>query len=195
MSDSSELPRQLEETRDVRERCVGPIYLSLLHANFTQPYDAAAALQISAIARTITDEEITKLLEIREWRGRLVAGWCVGLTKRSGFTEQIGRLLLQSETVYAGQGSCIALGLIGDDCCLVHLQNYLREYLPFKGRFYDQQWAIGALAHIDKAAAEPFLESDLWTEGDKHLDPLPGIRGFQRVADLLELHAIIQPKE
>lgn len=193
MSHSSELMIQLEETRDLRDRCVMPIYGFLLHANFVNPRHSSVAnhIQIAAIAHTITDDEIAKLLEIHEWRGRLVAGWCVGLSKRSAFLEVIANLLLKSEGAYAGQGYCAALGLIGDDRCRVHLQDYLRQYLPLCGRFYDQQWAIGALDHIDEGATEPFLAPILWAEGEKSLDPLSGIRNFRQLAAFLTLHEMI----
>jgi hypothetical protein len=85
----------LEKTRDVREQFVRPVYLSLLHANFARRTDlvlrqmghsetdlAAIRTDIVTGARVVTDEQIAELLSDREWRGRLVAGWFVGLSKR-----------------------------------------------------------------------------------------------------------------
>lgn len=203
MFDESKTIRVLEETRAIREEFVRPIYLSLLHANFARRSDprppplgqpeselSAIRAQIVAAARTISDEQLKKLLSIREWRGRLVAGWLVGLSKRAPFVDEIADIFLASETVYAGQGYCVALGLIGDDKCRNHLRAYLSKYLPLRGRFYDQQWAIGALAHIEPKPPDEFLLPELWVDGDQHMIPSPSqaIQSFSELVDFLNLN-------
>ena len=201
MFDESETVRLLEETRAIREEFVQPIYLSLLHANFARrsvaapfgkPESELATIRTKIVfaARTVSDEQLKRLLSIREWRGRLVVGWLVGLSKRVAFVDEIADILLASETVYAGQGYCVALGLIGDDKCRKHLRAYLSKYLPLRGRFYDQQWAIGALAHIEPEPPEEFLLPDLWVDGDQHMIPPPSqaVQSFSELVDYLNLN-------
>ncbi len=177
---------------------VAPLYLHLLNANFawrsaihphlaTRSEDECAIIrdQISAAARHISDEQIRALLTDRGWRNRLVAGWLVGLSKRADFVDEIAGLLLASEQAYAGQGYCIALGLIGDDKCRKHLRAYLSKYLPLCGRFYDQEWAIGALAHIEGTPPEEVLLPDLWTDGDRHMHPSDAIQRFKALVEYM----------
>lgn len=194
MLDHSEVLVLLGETRALREQFVQPVYLSLLHANFIRrsPSDSEIIRsQIAAAASTISDEQISKLLKTREWRGRLVAGWCIGLSGRMAFVDEIAELLIESQAPYAGQGYCVALGLIGDDRCRVHLQSYLSEYLPLRGRIYDQLWAIGALAHIDGRLSEQFLAPESWINDGRGLDPVKGIRQFRELGEYLTLHRMV----
>jgi hypothetical protein len=185
----------LDETRAPREQFVRPIYLSLLHANFIRRPARDPEIirsQIVAAASLISDQQISKLLMTREWRGRLVAGWCIGLSGRVAFVDEIAELLIESRQTYAGQGYCVALGLIGDDRCRVHLQRYLSEYLPLRGRIYDQLWAVGALAHIDGKLSEQFLAPELWTSNGSVLDPATGIRMFREIAEYLTLYGMFR---
>lgn len=193
MLDHSQDLALLDETRALREQFVRPLYLSLLHANFIQRPTGDPEIirsQIATAASVISDEQISRLLMTREWRGRLVAGWCVGLSGRVAFVDEIAALLIESSQTYAGQGYCFALGLIGDDRCRVHLQRYLSEYLPLRGRIYDQLWAIGALAHIDEKLSAQFLAPELWTSDRSVLDPAKGIRMFREIVEYLTLHGM-----
>jgi len=104
---------------------------------------------------------------------------------------RIAKLLLESELVYAGQGYCVALGLIGGKSCQDHLREYLKKYLPIRGRYYDQHWAIGALAHIQGAPPEEFLDSTLWEEINTSNLPLPAIQRFDRLINYLQQHRMI----
>lgn len=163
-----------EELRLLRDVFVRPFYLSLLNGNFTsRDSDRAGALpqKIAEAAREISDAQIFRLFREREWRGRLTAAWFVGLTRRVSFIPEIAELLLASETVYAGQGYCVALGLIGGQQCQHHLRRYLKEYLPLRGRFYDQTWALGALAYIEDAPPQEFLDPMLWMGASRGFDP------------------------
>ncbi len=139
----------------IRERFVRPFYLALLHGNLRRR-DADLAVDLPArigeAAKAIADPELATLLEEREWRGRLAAAWFIGITQRRGFVDAIGRLLLASELTYAGQGYCVALGLIAEPSCEEYLRSYLGLYLPPRGRFYDQtrgRWC--PRAHSTKA--------------------------------------------
>lgn len=172
----------------LRNTFVRPFYLSLLHANFRRPDRADGSGIRQAIvnaANTISDEQIERLLIEREWRGRLCAAWFIGLSKRTRFVNLIGKLLLASEMVYSGQGYCVALGLVGGEHCAGLLRSYLNAYLPLNGRVYNQNWAIGALAHIEAVPAPEFLDQALWRHGDYFMDPQNGIEEFSRIISYL----------
>ena len=183
-----------EELRRLREEFVHPFYMSLLHGNLTghnAGHSAEFCARIGDAARAVSDAQLFRLLREPEWRGRLTAAWFVGLTRRSSFIEEIGKLLLESKLVYAGQGYCVALGLIGGQACRSHLGDYLKEYLPLNGRFYDQTWAIGALAHLQGFPPQEFLEPRLWTEATGQLDPRAGIDDFADLVGHLQKNRII----
>ena len=59
-----------------------------------------------------------------------------------------------------------------------------------RGRFYDQQWAIGALAHIESKPPDEFLLPELWIDGDRHMSPSPSqaIQSFSELVDYLNLN-------
>jgi hypothetical protein len=178
----------------IRERFVRPFYLALLHGNLRRrDLDLAVELpaRIAEAAKAIADSELATLLEEREWRGRLAAGWFIGITQRRGFVDAIGRLLLASELTYAGQGYCVALGLIAEPSCEEYLRSYLRLYLPLRGRFYDQTWAVGAFAHIRRKRPDEFLEPSLWREKDGGLDPEDGIKDFDSLVSYLVAHGVV----
>jgi hypothetical protein len=187
---------EIEDHRDfdlaLRDTFVRPYYLSLLHGNFTSgDQNGSVGARISEAARTISDEQIERLLAEREWRGRLCAAWFVGLTKRRSFTLPIADLLMASAQVYAGQGYCVALGLLGREECAGHLRAYLRKYLPLNGRLYDQGWALGALVHIQGDVPAEFLEPKLWSEGERGIDPATSVRRFKEISSYLEHHRMI----
>lgn len=180
--------------RELRDRFVRPFYLQLLRGNFTRGTEAEGhdfRQAIAASATIVSDDQILRLLTEREWRGRLSAAWFVGLSGRTSFVPSIGKLLLASEMVYAGQGYCAALGLIGGEESRRILRDYLRTYLPLNGRIYDQDWAIGALAHIEGAAPIEFLEHELWRASDYSMDPEEGIESFSRLIAHLRQHRMI----
>jgi Family of unknown function (DUF6000) len=106
----------------------------------------------------------------------------------SHFVNQIAALLLASEMTYAGQGFCVALGLIGGDECRNHLRAYLSRYLPLRGRFYDQQWAIGALAYIEGDQPEEYLLPELWADAQTRMNPSDSIQKFSELVSYLDQH-------
>jgi Family of unknown function (DUF6000) len=180
--------------RALRDTFVRPFYLQLLRANFTRANEAEAGSFRKAIltaASTISNEQITRLLIEREWRGRLSAAWFVGLKNRGNFIPSIRKLLLASEMVYAGQGYCVALGIVGGEECRGILRDYLRSYLPLNGRVYNQDWAIGALAHLEGVAPSEFIRRELWCDGDYFMDPHAGIESFSSMILYLRRHHMI----
>ena len=146
-------------------------YLDLLHGNFVRlpAEERAKFLQALGLdSRSVTDAQLEFMLQ-PNWRSRITAAWMIGLDRREQFRERIGDLLLASELTYAGQGYCIALALLGttDDASL--LTTYLDHYLRRPECRYDQEWALGALLHLDGALgtthAAGFLEPDgLWSQ-------------------------------
>jgi len=176
---------------------VRPYYLTLLHGNLRSgspdELGLATVKALATAASEITDEQLRTLLDRREWRGRLVASWFIGLTTRASFTEHIGRLLLASEVTYAGQGHCLALGLIGGPVAAEFLKAYLRKYLPPRGRIYDQSWAIGALAHLDGESPMEFMSDELWYDDAVTLDPYKGITSFFDLVFYLRNQHLLAP--
>jgi uncharacterized protein DUF6000 len=188
-------PTSPPEISTLRDVFVRRFYLRLLHGNFTHPREGdggSLRQEIAAAARTISDEQIERLLNEREWRGRLCAAWFVGLGRRASHVPPIGKLLLASEMVYAGQGYCMALGLIGGEECARLLHAYLKVYLPLNGRVYDQDWAIGALAHIEGAPPVEYLEQGLWRVGKYVMDPAESIENFGEVISYLRQYRMIE---
>jgi hypothetical protein len=180
--------------RELRDKFVRPFYLQLLGGNFTRANEPEASgfrHAVAASAGLISDDQIATLLTEREWRGRLAAAWFVGLTQRANFVPTVGKLLLASELVYAGQGYCVALGLIGGEECRCILRDYLNAYLPLNGRVYDQAWAVGALTHLEGLGSAGFLDRQLWRDGNYFMDPEKGIESFSRVILYLRHHRMI----
>lgn len=173
--------------------CGVPVYLSLLHGNLMS-HEAKQAVGlpqlIAASAKEITDVQLTRLLVEREWRGRLTAAWYIALTRRANFVERITASLLASEQCFAGQGYCLALGLIGGKQCEEGLRAYLTKYLPPR-LLYDQQWAIGALAHVNCAPPSEFLEPSLWKMDKGEMDPARGIKFFADLVTYLMTYGLV----
>jgi hypothetical protein len=180
------------EIHVLRDAFVRPLYLRLLHGNFTHLSEAdgegfrrAAASAASAIS----DEQIRRLLTERDWRPRLCAAWFTGLSNRTSFIRLIAEMLLASEFCYAGQGYCAALGLIGGDESARVLRSYLETYLPLNGRIYDQDWAV---ALVEGAPPPEFVEKALWQDGDYFLDPAKGIEHFSEIVSYLRQYGMIE---
>jgi hypothetical protein len=147
---------------------------------------------IVGAARAISDHQIDQLLTEKEWRGRLCAAWFTALDGRAKFIPSIGALLLASEQAYAGEGYCVALGLGATEECARLLRSYLETYLPLKGRIYNQNWAIGALSHIQGAPPSEYLDPTLWRDGEYFMDPADGIQKFGKIASYLAQHRMVR---
>jgi hypothetical protein len=123
--------------------------------------------------------------------GGLCAGWFVGLSRRVGFVPLLSELLLASEVVYAGQGYCLALAVIGKDECVYSLRAYLDKYLPLNGKVYNQDWAIGALAHIKGEMPSEYLHREMWQDGKFSIDPAEAITDFSKLIFYLRQHGML----
>lgn len=92
-------------------RFVSPFYLKMLHGNLRSdpPEELERWLrQLHTTAETLDPQTAGWFLGFEEWRGRMSISWMIGLRGWHQFTDQIGRLLVDSEQVYAGQGTCLA---------------------------------------------------------------------------------------
>jgi hypothetical protein len=193
---------RLERIRAEREQFVVPLYMPLLHANFlkqpglgdlvqrTEEELVATRSRIATAAMAISDVQIQALLADGGWRERLVAGWLVGISRRVAFVDAVACLLLASQQPYCGQGYCVALGLIGDSECRRYLREYLSKYLPPSGRFYDQEWAIGALTHLGQKPPQEYLAKELWMDGKRSMNPSRGIEQFAELVRHLNAHSM-----
>jgi hypothetical protein len=112
------------------------------------------------------------LLHDGEWRARLCAAWFCALGQRTRHKDTIAELLLRSELCFAGQGYCLALSVLDGAEALTR---YLREYLPIGNRYYDQLWAVGALAACGNGVPGEFMAAALWQGQGPTLDPQQGI--------------------
>jgi hypothetical protein len=168
-------------------------YLRLMGINALRGDEPDHDVFMSALAedaRQISDADLAVLLEL-EWRARITAAWLIGLDRRDRFRQALGELLLVSELVYAGQGYCFALARFGqrDDAGI--LVAYLDRYLSRKDCEYDQDWAIGALLHLDHKLGTDHAQRFLVPDGAWHQsafadkDPL----SYQRTTD--EVCAIV----
>ena len=178
----------------MRDAFVAPFYLRFLHGNFTRANEvegAAFRQAVATAASEISDDQITCLLTEREWRGRLCAGWFVGLSGRFEFIPRISELLLASEMVYAGQGYCLALAVIGNEECANCLRAYLDKYLPLNDKIYNQDWAIGALAQVRGEAPLEYLQEAMWREGQNFVDPAQAITDFGELVSYLRHHRML----
>ncbi|BCJ65693.1 DUF6000 family protein [Polymorphospora rubra] len=146
-------------------------YLDLLHGNFIHRPDGDQAEFISDLkhdAEQISDAELTFLLQIDgrpEWRKRLTAAWLIGLSQRTQFRDSIGELLLESRVCFSGQGYCVALAAFGTQRDAELLIGYLDHYLPQVDLRYDQDWALGALMHLDTSLGTHHADRYLASEG------------------------------
>jgi len=184
------------ELDDLRSRLVRPFYMAFLHGNIR--HRNAGELRricddLQAAAAAASDAQLVRLLDEREWRGRLSAAWLIALTNRTHFVNHLGSLLLSSEMCFAGQGYCVALGIIGGTSAEGYLREYLRTYLPPNGRHYDQEWAIGALAHLAPTQHAGFLDASLWGDLNDKLEPNEGIKDFAELIQFLAKEGLVAP--
>lgn len=152
---------------------VNPIYMRMLHGNFShmllaQELSEDRTETMETIRRCVADVEPTiveVLIAQREWRARLVGAWYAGLRGWRQFIDQLGRLLLDSELCFAGQGYCVALACFSGVECAEHLCSYLDKWLPATNKFFDQHWALPALKWIDKNLHTEFAGKYLTPDG------------------------------
>jgi Family of unknown function (DUF6000) len=163
-------------------------YIQLLGGNFMrmgEPERAVFLHDLLNAAHEITDKELGVLLE-SEWRSRLTAAWLIGVDRREHFRDQLAELLLASELVFSGEGYCVALARFGTGKDAGILAAYLDRYLARPECVYNQDWALGALLHIDRTHGTDHAEMYLapggpweqWTRAVKATIPRPANVGI-----------------
>ena len=174
-------------------------YLDLLHGRIVRPDAHANAPVVHALrqdARRVSDEELVFLLQpggLPNWRPRLVAGYLIGLDRRTRFRQTVGELLLGSEVCFSGQGFCFALAAFGDHPDAEILTAYLDRYLPALDLRYDQHWALGALRYVDlrlgTSHADRYLgPGDRWERWAGAVPQPPDVDAYRAlIADLCAL--------
>jgi hypothetical protein len=141
--------------------------------------------------QTITDGQLRRLFRDKDWRTRLTAAWFAGMDRRMRFAAPIAGLLAASNGNYADQGYCVALGLFGGGECRQALVGYLETNLPCQDQSGHQEWAVGAIAHIDGRTPPDFMAPELWRMAGGEANHVEsGFRLFEDVVEYLRRHAI-----
>jgi hypothetical protein len=146
----------------------------------------------------ITDSELSWMYKNNYWRDTITASWLCGIGRFSQHFNEIEKLLIPSQTYYAGQLHCFALARFDNADSVRVLKTYLDTYLPIGDREYDQEWAIGALRWLDGKHgtdyADVYLKNlDTWKVIIMNreygiIDPYEGILLFQKVIDFVDLY-------
>jgi hypothetical protein len=160
------------EEEAFRYKWVVPFYLKILHGNYIRLKGQEKVDFVNSVRSALDelDEEIcVSLLNARGWRERITGSWFAGLKKWSEQADTIGKCLLKSEMVYAGQGYCFAMARFANPASIVYLLEYLDRYLKEIDCEYDQAWALSALRWIDNAQGSKYsegylLEGGLWEQ-------------------------------
>jgi len=189
----------VEAQRELYERWVSPLYMRLLHGNFlgdllADPLSDNRTEMISRFRSRVADVDpsiVATLIHQREWRARLTGSWLAGLRGWRRFSHEIGTMLVESQMCFACQGYCAALACYADQASADHLRRYLDTWLPQVDKYYDQHWALPALAWIDQRldtqyAAEYLVSGGLWDRWAtaQHREGPPFYAKSQRQFDL-----------
>jgi hypothetical protein len=130
-----------------------PFYLQFLHGNYAALLQGEDQNRFIALVKQamkeIDEKTIADLLQFRGWREKLTGAWFAGLTGSTQFQDRIGSLLIESSSVYSGEGYCFALACFGNEKSAKFLQAYLDKWLLKLDCEYDQDWAMSALVWMD----------------------------------------------
>ncbi|WP_052345978.1 DUF6000 family protein [Hymenobacter swuensis] len=151
---------------------VKPLYMEILHANYTGTESTQQLVafnqQVNTALASVDEYIITHLLKA-SWREKLTGSWLCGLKNWQQFVPLLGTLLVESKTMYAGQGYCFALARFATAESATYLAVYLDTYLRQPDLQYDQHWAMPALLWIDERrgttwAQEFLVPGGLWEQ-------------------------------
>jgi hypothetical protein len=192
------LAERREADSELRREFVEPFSSLLLHANFLRAKGNVRREFVErmrvAVAH-ISRPQIRKLIHRRVWDESLAGGWFAGLLR----AEELATLLLQNlHKPKASQGACVALGRLRQDLAVPGLRRYLTRALPAWDLELDVEWAIGALAWLDRrhrtSNADEFVNrGELWNivlhqQTIGHYNPQAGIAQFAEVMDFCREH-------
>lgn len=107
------------------------------------------AVALRPIFHEIDDDLITMLLSEFNWRPHIVAAYFAAITNRGTHQEHIGKLLLRCDVCNAGRGYCLALAQFNTVTSLKYLTDYLDYYLLQPELYFDQGFAMAAVAYMD----------------------------------------------
>ncbi|KOG28919.1 DUF6000 family protein [Streptomyces resistomycificus] len=165
-------------TPDRRYLKLGGGLLRMQSPEYESPDDDRFMRDLREDAGLITADEIATLLE-GGWRERRTAAWFVAVSRRTGFRERLGELLLASETCCVGLAYSVALASFGTARDADLLAAYLDRYLRRPDLAYDQTVVMGALRFIDLNLggdqADRFLGPgglwQQWLQDASHMEP------------------------
>jgi len=145
------------------EKFVAPFYMNL---NRLESRNDDLENHIKKIFPEINSDIVEKLLGDFNWRTRSVGAFFAALKNLTDFQDKIGRLMLKSEVSYAGATYCLTLSEFNNQKSIDYLNQYLDYYLTQKDLWFDQGYAMGALAYLDKANGTKELNKHLkkWTD-------------------------------
>jgi hypothetical protein len=178
-------------SRDAIIRWVGPLYMKI----FGGASDPELGPLVVERWPDVTEPVMHALLVDFNWRSRIVGAWLAALKQQRSLTELIGRLLLRSDVCYAGKGYCLALARFNTAESIGFVLEYLGYYLTRIDLTYDQGWAMGAIAYLDRHNGTDNL-GPLTAAWDRFVADRPhwqldkSITGFER--QMASLHAIAQ---
>lgn len=150
------------------EKWVLPFYLNVLHGNYasgllSESERSEFVLVVNRTLGQLTPDICSELIS-GHWRESITGSWFAGLKMYEELQDQIGSLLLDSKTCYAGQAYAFAMGCYGNQKSIEYLTKYLDTYLAKVDCQYDQDWAMGALMWIDNSNSSS--HSDIYLEPD-----------------------------
>jgi hypothetical protein len=102
------------------------------------------------IRKEIDKNLVTDLLVWFNWRSRLVGAYFAAIEGLTSLTEHIGRLLLRSDVVYAGDGYALALATFNSQQAIEFLNKYLSHYLDRTDLVFNQGEVMSAMIYLDK---------------------------------------------
>ena len=153
------------------KRWVSPFYLRILHGNYASRIVVGDERQqfnsdVHNALDKITPEITTRLIR-GHWRESITGSWFAGLKRYTELCPDIGDLLVESKTCFAGQSHAFAMACFADGDSAAFLKSYLDIYLRRLDCYYDQNWAMPALMWIDHVnssdyASEYIAPGGLW---------------------------------
>ncbi len=149
--------------KEVTDKWVVPFYMHLQGWDGDPDFIARAKAALDEVTTGVVEQ----LLEIRNWRHQITAGWFCGLKRWHRFTDVLGSALISSRfRGFAGEGYCFALARFETDESAEYLATYLRTALIRPDAYYDQLCALPALMWIDHRRGRLDSEEFLAPGGD-----------------------------
>lgn len=140
------------------KKFVAPFYMNLKRL---ESRNDELENHIKKILPEINSDTVDKLLGDFNWRTRSVGAFFAALKNLTDFHDRIGKLMLKSEVSYAGTTYCLTLSEFNNQKSIDYLNQYLDYYLTQKDLWFDQSYAMGALAYLDNVNGTKELNKHL----------------------------------